>query len=53
MNYGRIGAWWACAYCGAVRSGIWARRDITPWGSGRPFSRSQLRHLLRDAGSLH
>lgn len=32
------------------RSGIWARRDVTPWGSGRPFSRRQLRHLLRDAG---
>ena len=32
------------------RSGIWARRDITPWGSGRPFSRHQLRHLLHDAG---
>lgn len=32
------------------RSGSWARRDMTPWGSGRPFSRRQLRHLLRDAG---
>ncbi|HEX3882309.1 MAG TPA: methyltransferase domain-containing protein [Stellaceae bacterium] len=30
------------------RRGIWARRDLTPFGSGRPYSVSQLSQLLRD-----
>lgn len=29
------------------RRGIWARLDRTPFGSGQPFSRSQLKDLLR------
>lgn len=29
------------------RSGIWARRDVTPFGYGRPYSLSQLETLLR------
>ncbi|XSG81955.1 MAG: methyltransferase domain-containing protein [Methyloligella sp. ZOD6] len=31
------------------RRGLWARVETTPFGSGRPFSRSQLSRLLRDA----
>lgn len=31
------------------RSGIWARSESTPFGSGRPFGRAQLTKLLRDA----
>ncbi len=31
------------------RRGLWARRDTTPFGHGRPFSRGQLRNILRDA----
>src|SRR5882757_6497403 len=31
------------------RRGVWARSDSTPFGYGRPFSRSQLTQLLRDA----
>lgn len=31
------------------RRGVWARSDSTPFGHGRPFSRSQLTQLLRDA----
>jgi SAM-dependent methyltransferase len=31
------------------RRGVWARSDATPFGHGRPFSRSQLTQLLRDA----
>ncbi|WP_342640412.1 class I SAM-dependent methyltransferase [Rhodoligotrophos ferricapiens] len=31
------------------RSGMWARTDRTPFGHGRPFSRTQLTDLLRDA----
>ena len=31
------------------RRGLWARRDSTPFGHGRPFSRGQLSKLLRDA----
>ena len=27
---------------------LWARSEATPFGHGRPFSRSQLTHLLRD-----
>jgi SAM-dependent methyltransferase len=33
----------------ASRSGIWARLDSTPFGHGRPFSRSQLTQLLDGA----
>jgi SAM-dependent methyltransferase len=29
------------------RSGLWARRDVTPFGFGRPYSFSQLEALLR------
>lgn len=32
------------------RSGLWARSDVTPFGAGRPFSRTQLRGALRTAG---
>jgi SAM-dependent methyltransferase len=31
------------------RRGIWARVDTTPFGHGRPFSRSQLTRLLEEA----
>ncbi len=30
------------------RRGVWARADTTPFGHGRPYSRSQITHLLRD-----
>jgi SAM-dependent methyltransferase len=30
------------------RRGLWARMDTTPFGQGRPYSRSQLTHLLRE-----
>src|SRR5256886_15498428 len=30
------------------RRGIWARLDRTPFGSGRPYTLSQLSQLLRD-----
>jgi SAM-dependent methyltransferase len=30
------------------RRGIWARTDTTPFGHGRPYSRSQVTHLLRE-----
>ena len=29
------------------RRGVWARLDTTPFGHGRPYSRSQITHLLR------
>jgi len=32
------------------RAGLWARRDRTPFGQGRPYSRSQLRRQLKQAG---
>lgn len=32
------------------RSGLWARSDKSPFGAGRPFSRTQLRGLLRTVG---
>lgn len=32
------------------RSGFWARRDATPFGFGRPYSRRQIAALLTDAG---
>ncbi|HUI13563.1 MAG TPA: methyltransferase domain-containing protein [Xanthobacteraceae bacterium] len=31
------------------RRGVWARMDTTPFGQGRPYSRSQITQLLRDA----
>jgi SAM-dependent methyltransferase len=30
------------------RRGVWARMDTTPFGHGRPYSRSQIMQLLRD-----
>ena len=30
------------------RRGVWARRDTTPFGVGQPYSRGQLRDLLRE-----
>ncbi|GBF57467.1 hypothetical protein PbB2_01134 [Candidatus Phycosocius bacilliformis] len=33
----------------ANRGGIWARAESTPFGQGRPYSRSQLSTLLADA----
>jgi SAM-dependent methyltransferase len=30
------------------RRGLWARMDTTPFGHGRPYSRSQIIHLLRE-----
>src|ERR1700743_2886304 len=30
------------------RRGVWARMDNTPFGHGRPYSRSQITQLLRD-----
>jgi SAM-dependent methyltransferase len=30
------------------RRGLWARMDTTPFGNGRPYSRSQITHLLRE-----
>src|ERR1700730_3343236 len=30
------------------RRGIWARMDSTPFGHGRPYSRSQIMQLLRE-----
>jgi SAM-dependent methyltransferase len=34
----------------ANRRGLWARRDKTPFGAGRPFSSSQMRQILRRTG---
>lgn len=31
------------------RRGLWARMDTTPFGHGRPYSRAQITHLLRDS----
>jgi ubiquinone/menaquinone biosynthesis C-methylase UbiE len=31
------------------RSGLWSLWDETPFGHGRPFSRSQLKKLMKDA----
>jgi SAM-dependent methyltransferase len=30
------------------RRGVWARMDHTPFGHGRPYSRGQINHLLRE-----
>lgn len=30
------------------RRGVWARADSTPFGHGRPYSRGQITHLLRE-----
>jgi SAM-dependent methyltransferase len=32
------------------RRGVWARTDTTPFGHGRPYSRSQITALLRETG---
>lgn len=34
------------------RRGIWAGNDQTPFGSGRPYSLSQLKRLMRDHGFI-
>lgn len=34
----------------AARGGLWSRAESTPFGHGRPFTRGQLEHLVRDAG---
>lgn len=34
------------------RSGLWARRDATPFGFGRPYSRGQIERLLEDCGFI-
>ncbi len=34
----------------ASRNGLWANTEKTPFGHGRPYSRSQLAELLREAG---
>ncbi|HEY0441993.1 MAG TPA: methyltransferase domain-containing protein [Xanthobacteraceae bacterium] len=31
------------------RRGLWARMDTTPFGHGRPYSRAQITHLMREA----
>jgi len=31
------------------RAGLWARIDTTPFGNGQPYSRSQMRDLMREA----
>lgn len=31
------------------RGGLWARRDVTPFGWGRPYSPSQLKQILLDS----
>ncbi|MGE3149282.1 MAG: class I SAM-dependent methyltransferase [Pseudorhodoplanes sp.] len=31
------------------RRGLWARRDTTPFGHGRPYSRAQIARLLRES----
>jgi SAM-dependent methyltransferase len=31
------------------RRGLWARMDTTPFGHGRPYSRSQITYLLRES----
>ena len=30
------------------RRGLWARTDTTPFGYGRPYSRAQITHILRE-----
>ncbi|MCC5987718.1 MAG: methyltransferase domain-containing protein [Pararhodobacter sp.] len=32
------------------RTGMWARRDITPFGFGRPWSRGQIERILGECG---
>ncbi|PHR61624.1 MAG: methyltransferase type 11 [Robiginitomaculum sp.] len=34
------------------RTGLWARSDKTPFGAGRPFSRSQLNKALKKTGFM-
>ncbi len=33
-----------------ARGGLWARSDATPFGFGRPYSRSQIERLLAESG---
>ena len=33
----------------AARSGLWSTAEVTPFGSGRPFTRRQLEQLAREA----
>ena len=35
--------------CVAARNGLWANSEKTPFGHGRPYTRSQLAELLREA----
>lgn len=48
-------AWRVMAFGGRLlavvpnRRGLWARMDTTPFGHGRPYSRSQITQLLREA----
>jgi len=32
------------------RAGLWARSEKSPFGAGRPFSRTQMRHAMRSVG---
>lgn len=34
------------------RSGLWARSERSPFGAGRPFSRKQLRSILKEVGFI-
>jgi len=34
----------------AARHGLWAEAESSPFGHGRPYSRRQLEHLVREAG---
>ena len=34
------------------RAGLWARSDKSPFGAGRPYSRAQLRSVLKTAGFI-
>jgi len=36
----------------ANRSGLWARSERSPFGAGRPYSRKQLRTILREVGFI-
>lgn len=36
----------------ANRAGLWARSDKTPFGAGRPFTRTQLSKALKQAGFI-
>lgn len=34
------------------RTGMWARRDVTPFGFGRPWSRGQIERILSESGFI-